>query len=261
MAPGDLDQHPGRSAARGRRGARWPRGDGRHGTSGRGGGSRGGRGHGGGRSGRAARAGLQRPAAAHPTVSQHAAGPSHRAGTGNGGPGRPRHIQRAAFDEFLKFMHPGIDDAAAAKKFLTALQDQVGFKGVKDVVWRLAKPAVAAEMHCSTASALDGCREPGPSEICGVDTIDDKAPGLKRVEELLRCAASNESSGITQMVLPLLEALLVTKDGEGAAGGGLIDRAMADLLLQVRRPVTNEASHTIPVSCLSACAGCCILMM
>lgn len=161
---------------------------------------------------------------------------------------RPRHAQRAAFDEFLKFKHPGIDTAAAAMKFLAALKDQISFKGLKDVVWRLAKAAVASEQHGSSLTGAAGAAGPSRGTVMqdqsgsrpsAADVMEDKAPGLKRVEEFLRCAASNEASGVNQMVLPLLEALLGITDGsaEGTAstaGGGLLDRALSDLLLQVR---------------------------
>eukprot|EP00892_Ulva_mutabilis_P000794 jgi/Ulvmu1/10715/UM067_0042.1 len=139
-------------------------------------------------------------------------------------------------------MHPGIDTSARALKFLAALQDQVGFKGAKEVVWRLAKPAVAAEPFGTSRAAS---RMPAPHHAsldamrsCGADVMTDKAPGLKRVEEFLRCAASNEATGVAQMVLPLLEALLGSDDG-GSGSLQLMDRAMSDVLTQVS-PAFNK---------------------
>lgn len=148
------------------------------------------------------------------------------------GQDRPKHTQRAAFDAFLQFQHPGIDTSASAVKFLTALQDQVSFSGVKEVVWKLVRPAVAAEQHSRCGGGASGSGVGHHGSMAGrtsPDVMDDKAPGVKRVEEFLRCAASNEAGGMVQMVLPLLEALI----GSRSEGGGLIDRAMADVLVQV----------------------------
>lgn len=172
--------------------------------------------------------------------------------TGSSAPARPKHAQRAVFDEYLKFMHPGIETSASALKFLAALQDQIAFKGVKEVVWRLAKPAVAAEIHSTAGPASHGqsqLRDQGhlgaalQGRASAADVMEDKAPGLKRVEELLRCAASNEASGVVQMVLPLLEALLGKEEGSTQS-----DRAMVDVLAEVRSPCCL---------CFPTCLACC----
>ena len=194
----------------------------------------------------------------HPNHGRTHNGAAHAHASAGAHHDRPRHAQRAAFDEFLKFMHPGIDTAAAAMKFLAALKDQIAFKGLKDVVWRLAKAAVASEQH-STGYAGPACptgtgSDPSHAAQSAVafrtpastaDVMEDKPPGLKRVEEFLRCAASNEAAGVATMVLPLLEALLGTRHGSGGGtGGGLIDRAMSDLLLQV------ELEHLCTCMCI-----------
>lgn len=83
---------------------------------------------------------------------------------------------------------------------------------------------VADELHHQAAEDVEA-----------LEVAAEKAPGLQRLEEVLRVAASGDhdgsgrDSGVTRLVLPLLEALL------GGHGQQLVqDRAVAEVLMQVR---------------------------
>lgn len=189
------------------------------------------------------------------------AGPGHAGaahagrGRGHGGhPGRTMHPQRAAFEAFLRPDHPGITSTFSAQKFLSALQNQAERRrgGVQEVLWELVKPPALCRPHRPLLNQDTSLTQAAPADAytnaCGAsmgdssthdepsDSEDAKAPGLRRVEELLRVAASGAGgdgaadSGIERFVLPLLQVVL---QGGGQQGGQ--DRAAAEVLMQVPR--------------------------
>eukprot|EP00892_Ulva_mutabilis_P006560 jgi/Ulvmu1/4276/UM197_0003.1 len=162
--------------------------------------------------------------------------------------GRQMHPQRSAFEGFLRPDSPGIHSQHAALRFLSALQNQSQYRrgGIQEVLWELMKAAVASGNRrpwaadpassgdsSSTVLALpQGAAGISGSDFGVADADSLKAPGLARVEEFLRVAASagshGQDTGVEQMVLPLLRVVL-----EGGGPQMIQDRAVAEVLMQV----------------------------